>query len=301
VAGGVLWVADGGNNRVLRFDAVTGLGDGPSASRVVGQPNGTTNTATTTQTGLSLPNSLCIDGSGALWIADRGNNRVLRFDAAASIAVDGAAATAVLGQTLFTTATSALTQSGLNSPRGVNVSTTGRLWVADTANNRVLWFDSAAVKINGGIADGVLGQASFTTSASGVTSQKLDGPEGAFQDTSGHLWVADSNNNRALRFSSPASGSIPPVIRLTNAGRHIFPAASQHIKGTSSDADGRVVAVKGSVNGRPFTLAKGTTSWNFHAKKLRKGRNLIRIFALDDDGLQSNVLQVTIIRKNPRH
>ncbi len=37
----------------------------------------------------------------------------------------------------------------------------GRLWVADFFNYRLLRFDNAAGKINGGNADGVLGQPDF--------------------------------------------------------------------------------------------------------------------------------------------
>jgi sugar lactone lactonase YvrE len=297
---GHLWVADSANNRVLRFDAVTGLGDGPAASRVFGQPNGTTNTATTMATGLSNPTSVSVDGNGVLWVADSTNNRVLRFDAAASVAVDGSAASGVLGQTLFTTATAGITRSGFTGPWSVNATSTGRLWVSDLQNNRVLWFDSAATKANGGLADGVLGQGDFTTPTFGLTAQKFHGPAGVVQDAAGHLWVADTLNHRALRFTAPTPPVLqPPVIKLTGPVKRVFPAASAHIKGHAFDPDGKVIAVKGSVNGRPFTLAKGTASWNYHAKKLRKGKNIIKIVAIDDDGLLSRTLRVKILRRVP--
>jgi sugar lactone lactonase YvrE len=292
-------VADTGNNRLLRYDAITGLGNGPAASRVLGQPNGTTSTAATTQAGLNGPTSLCVDASGNLWVADTGNNRVLRYASAASISSDGANATGVLGQSGFVTATAATTSSGLNSPRGVSVNAAGRLWVSDFANNRVLWFDNAASKANGAAANNVLGQPDFTSLTSGLTAQKFNGPLGVFQDINSRLWVADSANHRVLRFSSQQQppAQQPPLIKLFGSSTRIFPAASQHIRGAAFDTDGSVVAVKGSVNGRPFTLAKGTTFWRYHAKKLKKGRNIVRIFAEDDDGLQSDTLTVKIFRK----
>ena len=294
---GNLYVADATNNRVLRFDAVAGLGNGPSASRVFGQANGTSNAAATTPTGLSNPVSVCVDGSGALWVADQTNNRVLRFNAAASAATDGPAASGVLGQATFLSAVGATTQSGLSGPRGVNVTASGRLWVSDFANNRVLWFDGAATKANGGLADGVLGQDNFTSSVAGLNQQKVAGPAGVFQDVAGHLWLADSNNHRVLRFTAPTPQ--PPVITLFGPTKRTTTAASLHIKGSTSDADGIVVVVKGTTNGHRET-AKGTTNWRYHAKKLKKGVNFVRIYALDDDGLQSNVLHIKIIRKVPR-
>jgi sugar lactone lactonase YvrE len=295
---GNLWVADTGNNRVLRYDAITGLGNGPTASRVLGQANGTTGAAATTQAGLSGPTALCVDASGNLWVADTGNNRVLRYASAATISSDGANASSVLGQGDFITATAATTKSGLNSPRGVNVTSAGRLWVSDFTNNRVLLFNNAASKANGAAADNVLGQPDFTSAVAGLTAQRLNGPLGVFQDSANHLWVADSANHRVLRFSAQQqTTSQAPLIKLFGPATRIFPAASQHIRGAAFDTDGAVVAVKGSVNGRPFTLAKGTMLWNYHAKKLKKGRNIVRIFAVDDDGLQSDTLTVKIFRK----
>jgi sugar lactone lactonase YvrE len=301
-ASGNLWVADSLNNRVLRFDSVTSLGNGATATRVLGQANGTTATAASTQAGMSNPSALAVDASGNLWIADTGNNRVLRFASAASISTDGANATAVLGQINFTASAAATTQAGLSGPRGVAVNSAGRLWVSDTGNNRVLWYDNASALANGSVANGVLGHANFSTSASGLSSQQFNTPLGVSQDTAGHLWVADSGNARVLRFSAeqvPPPSLIPPVITLTGHPRIIFPAASQQIRGRASDSDGTVVAVEGSLNGGPFTLAKGTTSWRFHAHKLRKGVNTIRLVAIDDDGLQSNTLIVKIIRRTP--
>jgi len=301
-ASGNLWVADSLNNRVLRFDAVTSLGNGATATRVLGQANGTTSTAATTQAGMSNPSALALDASGNLWVADTGNNRVLRFAAAASISTDGANATAVLGQANFTASATATTQAGLSGPRGVAINSTGRLWVSDSGNNRVLWYDNASALTNGSVANGELGQVNFNTSISGLSAQQLSTPLGISQDASGHLWVADSGNSRVLRFSAlqaPPTTLIPPVITLTGHPRIIFPAASQQIRGRASDSDGTVVAVEGSVNGRPFTLAHGTTSWHFHAKKLRKGVNIIRIIAIDNDGLESNTLIVRIIRRTP--
>lgn len=302
---GELFVVDTGNNRVLRFSSTAAATIGASAQAVFGQPDLTTGTANTgglSATSLNDPTGIYIDANGALWVADTGNNRVLRFAAAASISADGANATAVLGQLNFTASAAATTQAGLSGPRGIAINSAGRLWVSDSGNNRVLWYDNASAQANGSAANGVLGHASFTASASGLSSQQLNTPLGVSQDASGHLWIADSGNARVLRFSAlqaPPTTLIPPVIRLIGHPRIFFPAASQQIRGRASDSDGVVVAVEGSINGRPFTLAKGTTSWRFHAHKLRKGVNIIRLVAIDNDGLQSNTLIVRIIRRTP--
>ncbi len=68
-------------------------------------------------------------------------------------------ASAVLGQATFTTSAVGLSATALNGPSGVCVDhTTGKLFVADAVNNRVLRYASAAGFANGQAAEAVLGQ-----------------------------------------------------------------------------------------------------------------------------------------------
>jgi sugar lactone lactonase YvrE len=78
----VLWVSDTNNNRVLRFDQASAKTNGAAANGVVGQLDFVTQTPAVTDQKLNLPFlSPFVDGSGALWVPDRSNNRVLRFPA----------------------------------------------------------------------------------------------------------------------------------------------------------------------------------------------------------------------------
>ena len=92
-----------------------------------------------------------------------------------------------------------------------------RIYVADTGNNRVLaWKDSAGFK-NGAPADLVIGQLDFfSTGANGgartgsTLSTGFTDPTGlAVDQATGDLYVADSGNNRILRFKQPFSSSPP--------------------------------------------------------------------------------------------
>lgn len=210
---GRLWVADSNNNRVLRFDAAATLADGAAAAGVLGQVDFISNTAATTGIGMDTPFGVAVDGTGRLWVAEIGNSRVLRFDAAAALA-DGAAATGVLGQVDFTSNTGETTQTGMSNPYGVTVDGTGRLWVADYVNSRVLRFENAAAKANGAPADGVLGQPSFESADPDISQRRLNSPSAVAVDGTGRLWVADSGNNRVLRFDPPQP---QPVPKLENA------------------------------------------------------------------------------------
>lgn len=111
---GNLWVADGGNNRVLRFP-YSGGSISHTADLVLGQTNFTTGGDWSAGTGLDefhYPSAVRVDVDGKVYVADAGNNRILTFTAPFSNGMAG---------TVFGT--------GLNSPQTVelenNTSTTG--------------------------------------------------------------------------------------------------------------------------------------------------------------------------------
>ncbi len=167
---GKVFVADESNNRVLRFASAAALTQRrPGRSRSgagrlrqqPAQPRGTPRR----QTPCHAPYGVSVDSEGRLWVADTGNNRLLRFDNA-SAKTNGAEADGVLGQPDFTSSNYETTRTGMYKPVSVFADSQGRLWVADNYNNRVLRFDNAAFKPNGAEADGVLGQADFTSQPS---------------------------------------------------------------------------------------------------------------------------------------
>jgi len=174
---------------------------------VLGQPNFNSSAAPTppTQNGMNMPWGVFVDAGGRLWVMDRYNSRVLRFDNAAAKA-NGANANGVLGQPNFISKSINTTQNRMLTPIGLFVDAGGRLWVADTENDRVLRFNNAASKANGANADGVLGQPNFTTNIAHLSQNGMDSPTGVAVDNStGRLYVSEfGNNNRILAFNSAA-------------------------------------------------------------------------------------------------
>ena len=201
---GRLWVVDAQNSRVLRFDHAATAANGANADGVLGQPDFVTKAENTTQNGMASPAYATADASGRLWVADWSNTRVLRFDAAASKS-NGADADGVLGEPNFTSTDARTTQDGFWAPAGVAVDASGRLWVADFGNNRVLRFDSAASKANGANADAVLGQPDFTSRSVGGGQSGLNDPAGVAVDAGSGLYVADEFSSRVLFFAAAAS------------------------------------------------------------------------------------------------
>lgn len=193
--GGRLFVADTGNHRVLAYDLAT-LSSGAGATLVLGQASLSTNAASSAATGLSSPLGLAITSDRTLLVADSGNNRVVGY-ALGSVAT-GMAATVVLGQPGFGSSGAATTASGMSAPRDVAVDTaSGRVFVADAQNHRVLAFSGTLS--SGMSAANVLGQASLTSGAPGLTRSTMNTPSGLSVDAS-RLFVSDQANNRVLTF-----------------------------------------------------------------------------------------------------
>jgi len=200
---GNLWVADSANDRILRYS--TPFTTFMAADLVIGQANFTIGSNGLTDSKLNTPTGIAFDGSGNLWVADKGNHRVLKFTTPFS---NGQAATIVIGQgSSFTTANAPATptQSSLNTPVDVAFDTSGNLWVTDSVNNRVLKYNSADISSNGPNAASAIGQSAYNAKGSDTTATTFDVPVYLAFDSSGNLWVSDENNDRVIRFDSPSS------------------------------------------------------------------------------------------------
>jgi len=201
---GRLWVSDYLNNRVLRFDNASSRSNGSSADAVLGQPDFTTNTSGTSANKMKGPVGVFVDGNRRLWVTDRLNHRVLRFDTAA-LKTNGSSADGVLGQPDFTTGTSGLSATKMNRPMGVYKDAEDYLWVCEDDNNRVIRYDSVSTKVNGASADGVLGQPDLTTGMKNYSRNGVSNLRGVFGDDAGRLYVVDESNHRVLVFNHAAT------------------------------------------------------------------------------------------------
>lgn len=203
---GTLWVANDGSHRVLRYDNATAKAPNDPADGVLGQANFTSTSAATASDRMNTPMGITLSKDGTLWVVDRFNHRILRFDDAANKA-NGAPADAVLGQTNFTNGGSGLSATAMEEPMGVDLDALGNLYVTDSKNNRVLVFHDAANKANGAAADRVIGQSDFTTQLPlAVNDSTLNTattvPALAIDTLLNHLWVGDCDNHRVLRYTA---------------------------------------------------------------------------------------------------
>ena len=98
----------------------------------------------------------------------------------------------------------------LYGPGGIALDTRGgqtHIYIADTQNSRILaWADTASYQIGAAPAL-ILGQPGPQyTNPLGIGAKGLTGPSGlAVDPTTGNLYVADTNDNRVVRFPAPFS------------------------------------------------------------------------------------------------
>lgn len=125
-------------------------------------------------------NGVAVDGEGNLWVADGGNNRVLRFPVDPGTGEIVKTADRVLGQPGFDTARPGTSLQGMHAPSAVAIGRDGLVYVADTVNDRVLIFEPP-------LASGM--------AATRVFGSEFNRPTSLAMDPSGDgLWVNDNGN-----------------------------------------------------------------------------------------------------------
>jgi uncharacterized protein (TIGR03437 family) len=192
-----IYIADSGNNRIRKIT-----------------PGGIISTVAV-QLGVQLndPEYVATDSQDSLYIADAGNGRVLKVTSSglvsnvmlvlhpSAVTVDGSgniyvsAAKAISKITRGGALTTML--DGLNSPRGLAVTQTGDLIIADTGANVIRRLSSTGVLST--IAG--TGATGFSGDGLAASAAQLNSPADLVVDLSGTIWIADSGNNRIRKLA----------------------------------------------------------------------------------------------------
>ena len=202
---GNLFVADSSNNRIRKISpggTVTSIAG--TGTFGFGGDNGPASGA-----GLAYPMGMAVDGSGNVYFADYGNNRVRRVSAAGSITtIAGGGAVGSLGDN------GPATNAYLASPRGVAIDAAANLYVADAYDNRVRKVSAGVITTVAGT--GVAGYGGDNGAASAAI---LDGPSGVALDSRGDLYIADLLNRRIRKVALTAPPNPPRLSNISTRGQ----------------------------------------------------------------------------------
>lgn len=129
--------------------------------------------------------AIAFDPVGDVWVIDRGQHRVQKFDGPA-----------------LTTTVSYLTQLGVtnvtgttndkfNSPAGVGIDASGNIFVVDKNNERIMKFDSDRNFL-----------AKWGSQGTGALQFSGNAAEDLAFDSEGNVWVVDRGNDRIMKFDA---------------------------------------------------------------------------------------------------
>jgi sugar lactone lactonase YvrE len=213
-----LYVVDTGNSRVLEFN--TPITTDTTADRVFGQPNFISyGNGLLSATSLFFPSGIALDSAGNLYVADTSNNRILEYDTPLAAVVSSTSTGSNTSTTLNDTNQSFISDqfvdflieitsgTGVGQIRTIIGNTINRFTVSPSWT--FIPDNTSGYKITRpATADGVFGQPDFASSScnnpvaaiGGLSDKSLCFPEGITLDAGGNLYVADTENNRILKF-----------------------------------------------------------------------------------------------------
>ncbi|MFQ5514589.1 MAG: FG-GAP-like repeat-containing protein [Myxococcota bacterium] len=227
-SGDVLFVADREHHRVLRIAVADGdvdglVGDGWPGHDGVGGP--------ARQARLRYPSDVALGPSGDLYVADSGNHRVLRVDAAGTLH-----AFAGRPEPGFSGDGGPALDAQLNRPLALAVDPAGAVFIADAGNLRIRRVDPS------GVIQSVAGNGRVGASGDGGPARNATlGPvSGLALAPDGALLMADPVNGRVRRLDP--DGRIRSLASAADGGALRGPIA------VASDASGTLYVLDGSAS-----------------------------------------------------
>ena len=192
---GNIYTADTANNRVLFFNAATSATTTLAGTGVAGfTGDGGLATAAT----LNAPRAVTVDTSGAVYVADTGNNAVRRISSNGIISTYAGAGNGSCSSATNTRGDGCpATSATFSAPSGITSDSFGGVYVADTGNNviRTIGTGGYITTFAGGATTGCTADTAYGNGCNGINAV-LKGPTGlAFDSTGSSLIVADTGNS----------------------------------------------------------------------------------------------------------
>jgi hypothetical protein len=194
-----LYIADTHNHRIRKLNLITGK----IATIAGGAPGFSGDEALATSAKLLMPTSLALDSTGNPYLADSGNHRIRRIDAARG-RITTIAGTGTQG---FSGDNGLATKASIDSPTGLALDSANNVYLADTHNHCIRRIDATTGIITTLAGTGSMGFSGDIIAANAAT---LALPQGLTIAANGDLYLADSANHRIRRIDA-STGIITTV------------------------------------------------------------------------------------------
>jgi len=123
---------------------------------------------------LLRPTGIAVDGNGVVYVADRGNRKIVIFSSSGNLIGEFSQRLGISG-------------SELKSPSGIAVDNSGYMYVIDSGNHQIF-------KLN------VFGSLVAEQGTRGKGPGQFEYPQGIAVDPQGYAYVADTNNSRIQKY-----------------------------------------------------------------------------------------------------
>lgn len=184
-----VYFADVLNQRIRKITVSTGIVSTVAGTGVGGYSS---DNVAATSANIYSPQGVTVDTSGNIFIADTGNDRIRKVTSGTIKTVAGN------GDYIYNGDNKQATSATLYNPTGVEVDSSGNIYIADQWNHRI-----RKVTVSTGIITTIAGTGSNGYSGNGVaTSCKLNYPQDVAVDASGAVYITDSDNDLLRKISS---------------------------------------------------------------------------------------------------
>jgi len=182
---GNLFIADTGNNRIRRVDALTGV---ITTAVGTGTAGATGDTGLATAAELNQPFTVAFDSSGNMYIPDSGSNKIREVAAVGGLITTSSVITTAVGtgSGADNCANGPTSGAGLYTPSGVAVDAAGNLYISDPGNLCVRKTNAVSGQINAISITGLFYIDGLTTGGAEVFA-----PQGITLDGAANVYFAD--------------------------------------------------------------------------------------------------------------
>ena len=137
----------------------------------------------------SNPKGVAIDNSGNIYVADMSNHKIRKITSSGNVSTFAGS-----GVASFANATG--TSASFDTPSGIAADSSGNVYVADSFNHSIRKITPL------GVVSTLAGSGTIGSTDGTGTSASFNTPRGVCVDSSGNIYVADTNNHKIRKITS---------------------------------------------------------------------------------------------------